>query len=194
MLSLFFFISIQAHSQNVAPVVDDIPDQTIAEGSSFTTLYLDNYVSDDATSDADIVWSYIGNNELTVSIVDRVATISAPDADWYGSETITFTALDNDATDPLTGSDNAAFTVTAVNDAPVVSDISGQTVAEGASFSTISLDDYVSDVETPDASIAWTYSGNTSLTVSITDRVATISAPNANWNGSEIITFTATDN
>ncbi len=42
--------------------------------------------------------------------------------------------------------------------------------------------------------MTWTYSGNTALTVSIdVNRVATITIPDANWNGAETITFTATD-
>ena len=33
-------------SYNSAPVVTDIPNQTKAEGTAFTTINLDNYVSD----------------------------------------------------------------------------------------------------------------------------------------------------
>ncbi|MBP1668025.1 MAG: hypothetical protein H6Q21_391, partial [Bacteroidetes bacterium] len=178
---------------NDAPVVTDIPDQTIVEGSSFTTINLDGYVSDVETPDASIVWTYSGNDGLLVSIVNRVATISAPNDNWNGSRTITFTATDNDATNPLSASDNATFTITNVNDPPVVGNIPNRTIAEGASFPTINLDLYVSDAETSDANIVWTTSGNTDLTVSIVNRVATISVPNADWNGSETITFTATD-
>ena len=125
-----------------------------------------------------------------MSIVDRVATITAPSADWNGAETITFRA-----TDPglLWDDDPATFTVTAVNDTPVVSDIPDQTIAEGSTFTTINLDGYVSDVDNLDAEMTWSYCGNTSLTVSIVDRVATITAPSADWNGAETITFRATD-
>ena len=48
------------------------------------------------------------------------------------------------------------FTVTAVNDEPVVSDIPDQTILEGGSFVTINLDDYVEDVEDADSEISWT--------------------------------------
>ena len=137
-----------------------------------------------------MTWTYSGNTSLTVSIVGRVATITAPSADWNGAETITFRATDLDANHD---EDAATFTVTAVNDTPVVSDIPDQTIAEGASFTTINLDGYVSDVDNLDAEMTWSYSGNTSLTVSIVDRVATITAPSADWNGAETITFRATD-
>lgn len=89
--------------------------------------------------------------------------------------------------------DPATFTVTAVNDAPVVSDIPDQTITEGQSFAIINLDDYVSDVDNADNELIWSYTGNTELIVTIVDRTAMVSAPNAQWTGSETITFRATD-
>jgi uncharacterized repeat protein (TIGR02543 family) len=175
---------------NSAPVVTDIPNQTIAEGAAFTTINLDNYVSDADNIDAQITWTYSGNTSLAVSIVSRVATITIPGTNWNGAEAITFRATDPSG---LYSEDAAAFTVTAVNDAPVVSDIPNQTIAEGATFTTINLDDYVSDVDNIDADLTWTYSGNTALTVSIVSRIATITIPGSDWNGAEAITFRATD-
>ena len=133
-----------------------------------------------------MTWTYAGNSELTVSLdASRIATITIPTADWNGTETITFTA-----TDPglLSDSDPATFTVTAVNDGPVVSDIPDQTIAEGGSFTTITLDNYVTDVDNLDSEINWSYSGNTELSVAITDRVATLTIPSSTWTGTETIT------
>ena len=175
---------------NDPPVVGNIPDQSVPEGSSFTPINLDNYVHDVDNADSEITWTYSGNTELQVSIVNRIATITIPSAAWYGSETITFTATDPGA---LSDSDDATFTVSAVNDPPVVGDIPDQTIAEGSSFDPISLDDYVEDNEDPDSDIIWTFSGNSALIVSIVNRIATITTPDEDWNGSETITFTATD-
>ncbi|MBN2481446.1 MAG: cadherin-like domain-containing protein [Bacteroidales bacterium] len=107
---------------NDPPVVSDIPDQTVAEGESFTTITLDNYVTDPDHTDAEMVWTYAGNVQLTVNINNRIATITIPAGEWYGSETITFTA-----TDPPGGydSDPAMFTVTA---APVLGNIEPVTI------------------------------------------------------------------
>jgi uncharacterized repeat protein (TIGR01451 family) len=113
-----------------------------------------------------------------------------PEANWSGSDSFTYKANDTQA-DSNTA--NVAFTVTAVNDAPVVTDIPDQTIADGASFATLSLDGYVSDVDNTDAEMTWLSSGNTALSVSILNRVATITIPNADWNGSETITFRAAD-
>jgi hypothetical protein len=65
-----------------APIVSGIPDQTIVEGSSFATIVLDDYVTDADNAVTEITWTYSGDDELIVTIIDRVATITAPGADW----------------------------------------------------------------------------------------------------------------
>ena len=109
------------------PVVSGIPDQTIPEGTSFTTINLDDYVTDADNTDDELTWSYSGNASLTVSIVDRVATITVPDADWNGTEVITFRA-----TDPSIhwGEDAANFEVSGVNDGPVLDPIGPKATVE----------------------------------------------------------------
>jgi hypothetical protein len=79
---------------NDAPVVSDIPDQTIDEGKSFANIKLDDYVTDPDDTDAYIAWSVTGNVNINVNIVDRVAMISAKDPGWGGSEIINFIAKD----------------------------------------------------------------------------------------------------
>ncbi len=176
--------------ENQPPVITDIPDQTIAEGLTFATITLDNFVSDPDNTDAEMTWTATGQSALTVTITDRIATITIPNINWYGTETVTFRATDPGA---LYDEDSAVFTVTAVNDPPVVTDIPDQMIAEGSTFATINLDDYVTDVDNTDAQMTWTYSGNSELTVSIVARVATITIPSLDWNGAETITFKATD-
>jgi hypothetical protein len=41
---------------NDPPVVTDIPNQSIGEGSTFTTITLDDYVSDPDNTDAEMTW------------------------------------------------------------------------------------------------------------------------------------------
>ncbi len=266
------------------PLISDIPDQTIAEGDTFVQIALDNYVTDPDSPDEDLVWTYSGNSQLSVSIdVNRQATIAIPHPDWNGSETVTFRVTDPTG---LFDTDDAAFTVTPVNDPPqitstpitgatqgapytyavtavdldtldvltfslltapaflnidaqtglitgtpavsdtgshsvsinvqdqagagdtqnytltvlfsnlppVVSNIPDQTIPEGDQFTSISLDDYVADPESPDEDIIWSFSGNNELTVQINQsRIATIAAPHPDWFGSEEVIFTALD-
>jgi VCBS repeat-containing protein len=114
-----------------------------------------------------------------------------PNADFNGLDSFTYIASDGSAT---SNAATVTITVSPVNDVPVIGDIPDQTIDEDGSFAAISLDDYVTDVETVDAAMTWSYSGNSSLSVFIdpTTHVATIGAP-ADWNGAETITFTATD-
>lgn len=57
---------------------------------------------------------------------------------------------------------------------------------------TINLNNVFEDVETNDANLIYSYSGNSGIGVSITNGVATISSSNG-WTGAEAITFTAED-
>lgn len=76
---------------------------------------------------------------------------------------------------------------------PAVSDIPDQTIWVGESFTPIHLDDYVTDGDHPDSAITWTCTGQVNLICNInSNRVATITYPTG-WNGSETITFKATD-
>jgi hypothetical protein len=174
---------------NDPPVVDGIPGQVIVEGQQFSQINLDNFVTDPDHLDDSIQWRVSGSSAITVSIVDRIANLTV-DPDWHGSETIVFKAED-----PLgaSDSDTAVFQATPVNDPPVVTAIPDESTAEGSSFTTLSLDEYVNDVDDSDVSITWTVSGGSNLQVSITDRVATISAVDPDWNGQEVLVFTATD-
>lgn len=175
---------------NESPVVSQIPGQTINEGESFTNIPLDNYVTDPDNPDNQISWVANGASNLQVTITNRVATITPKDAEWNGSETLTFVATDPGG---LSDDSQATFTVQAVNDEPIVSQIPDQTIQEGAVFNSISLDNYVTDADNADSEITWTATGQSQLTVTITNRVATIQTPNADWFGSETVTFKATD-
>jgi len=147
-------------------------------------------VSDADDADSIITWSTLGLSNLTVDITDRVATISVNDPEWNGSETITFIAEDPLG---LKDGDAAGFRVTLVNDLPVVADIPDQTIAEGQRFSLISLDDFVADIDDPDSAITWTVHGDDNVTVNVDNRVAAITADDAEWNGINTLVFTATD-
>jgi hypothetical protein len=100
---------LMSNSSNIEPVVSDIPNQSVNEGGSFTTIELDNFVTDIDNDDTEITWSYYGNEELLVEIDNnRIATITIPNEDWNGSETITFIATDLDG---ATNSNDVIFSV-----------------------------------------------------------------------------------
>lgn len=79
------------------------------------------------------------------------------------------------------------------NSAPSVMGIPGESIVEGHKFAPIKLDKWVTDEDQVEM-IKWSVSGNKQLKVSISpERIATIEIPNQYWNGSEDITFIATD-
>ncbi|MCK5526256.1 MAG: lamin tail domain-containing protein, partial [Candidatus Latescibacteria bacterium] len=81
-----------------------------------------------------------------------------------------------------------------VNLPPVVADIPDQIIAYGERFVPFDLNDYVSDAETPDAGIRWTCSGQGHVSVEIgDDHIVRLRTVPADWIGSEVITFSATD-
>jgi hypothetical protein len=177
-------------AENDMPLVSDIPNQTVAFGESFASINLDNYVTDPDDHDSVMIWTHWGESELLVDITDQVATITAPNPGWDGSENIWFKACDPGG---LCDSNEATFTVIAFNDTPVVSNVPDQIITEDDSFSLITLDDYVEDPDDHDSVMIWTHWGESELLVDITDRVATIVALDPEWNGSETIWFKACD-
>lgn len=173
-----------------APVATKIPNQTVAEGTPFTPIALDNYVSDSDNTPDQMVWSTFGQSNLIITLANRIATVAVADSEWAGSETISFVVRDpSNKRDTTT----ARFTVTAVNDNPRVSTIPSQRVQEGKPFAAITLDDYVFDPDHRDTQITWSTSPNPFFKVNITNRVATVAPADSEWAGNSQITFIAKD-
>ena len=183
--------TITVNDVNEAPVVTDIPNQTVAEGGSFATINLDDYVTDVDNTDAEMTWTYSGNIDLTVSIdASWVATIGIPSAEWSGAETITFRATDPGS---LYGENQATFTVTAVNDAPVAVDdaynvdenttltvdapgvLGNDSDPDGDALTAVLVDDVSNGTLTLNADGSFTYT------------------PDADFNGTDNFTYKAND-
>ncbi len=106
-----------------APVVYDIPDDTIYEGQPNITINLNNYVFDPQEADDDITWSYLPSYSpnFDISIVNGVATISLDNPNWSGNETFTFKAEDSgNGSTPLYDTDEVTIYSMSVNDIPVI--------------------------------------------------------------------------
>jgi hypothetical protein len=175
---------------NNPPDIDDIPDQSIFEGSSFIPINLDEYVTDPEQKDNELLWTSSQTTNLTVTIIDRVASISITNPEWNGSETVTFTVTDAEG---LTDQDDVKFTVQALNDPPIISDIPDHIIAEGNDFIPIILDDYVYDPDNLDNELIWTVSPTTNLAVTINNRVAYAEINDPEWYGNETVSFSVMD-
>jgi hypothetical protein len=176
-------------------VVSTIPNQSILEGSLFNTFDLDAYVVDYEYADSELDWTFSGNSQLGVAIdpITHIATITIPTLNWYGSENITFTA-----TSPNTDSDAATvtFTVQNVNDAPLLTDIGGQSTNEDVARTGLAV--VFTDVDPADTHTISVISSHPSVTVANLSGNTSGSTyrlvPAANWNGNAQITVTVTDN
>ncbi len=90
-----------------------------------------------------------------------------------------------------TGNASINLIITSTNNPPIVTQIPSQTITAVQAFTNINLNTYGSDPDIGD-SITWSYSGNTTIVVSISNNVATLTRPKS-WTGKENITFKATD-
>ena len=173
-----------------SPNWSSIPNQTIYSNESFTDINLKNFVTDDITTVDNLVYSYENATNLAVSIVNGLASVSAIDPNWLGSETISFIATDEAS---MIGTTQVIFTVLAANEAPVVGAIPDQTINQGEEFTDISLDNYVEDDYTADVNIVWSISNSDYYTINIVDRLLQIEVKEASWFGTETIQLTASD-
>ncbi|MBE4516505.1 tandem-95 repeat protein [Vibrio parahaemolyticus] len=171
---------------NDAPVAkDDIA--TTQEDTAVTIDVLPN----DSDMDGDklsIQSASVPEAQGKVEIVDG-KLVFTPAENFHGDAEITYTLTDGALTDQAT----VNVTVNAVNDTPVVeSNLADQTLAEDFTPYTIDLNTAFSDVDNVDGELTFSVSGNSNVLVSIENGIATIS-PTADWNGSETLTFKATD-
>ena len=131
------------------------------------------------------------DRKLDYSFSDGKLTVSAPNPNWNGNETVTIVAFDPSGEKAST---QVRFVVHPVNDPPQISEIPGEKILEGKAFKTISLDKYVKDPDNKPSEMKWSVSGARMLDVQISgSRVATIKPKKAEWFGSEKITFIVRD-
>jgi L-ascorbate metabolism protein UlaG (beta-lactamase superfamily) len=174
-----------------APPVITLEDQIVPDDEIFPMLMLDSYVQDPDHSVTEITWSCSGNVELRARLFPTVRRlrVTAPSDDWRGSETLLI-----EACDPGGACDTAevVFAVLEENDPPVIA-LTDQPIFPGEAFSPITLAEHVSDVDHAVEDIAWSYSGNTELAVTITEGVLQVELPDEGWRGGETIQLEACD-
>ncbi|EGR3110333.1 RTX toxin [Vibrio parahaemolyticus] len=179
-------VSVDVTPVNDAPVAkDDIA--TTQEDTAVTIDVLPN----DSDVDGDklsIESASVPKEQGTVEEVNG-KLVFTPAENFNGDAEITYTVTDGALTDQAT----VKVTVNAVNDTPVVeSNIADQAFAEDFTPYTIDLNTAFSDVDNVDGELTFSVSGNSNIQVAIVNGIATIT-PTADWNGSETLTFTATD-
>ncbi|MBE3760865.1 tandem-95 repeat protein [Vibrio parahaemolyticus] len=188
-------VTVTVNPVNDAPTIKVDAVESITEDAVSTdTVVATLTVRDTDTPEDQLTVSLENNsNGYFVLVGNEVkltqAGVDAVNNDELNLKDLTISASVSDGVNP-TASDSDSLIVNRVNDAPTVENaIADQVLSEDFASYTIDLNDAFKD---SDSALNFSVSGNSNVLVSIENGIATIS-PTADWNGSETLTFTATD-
>ncbi|OQS82661.1 RTX toxin, partial [Vibrio parahaemolyticus] len=188
-------VAVTVNPVNDAPTIKVDAVESITEDAVSTdTVVATLTVRDTETSEDQLTVSLENNsNGYFVLVGNEVKLtqvgVDAVNNDELNLKDLTISASVSDGVNP-TASDSDSLIVNRVNDEPTVENaIADQVLSEDFDAYTIDLNEVFKDT---DSSLEFSASGNNSIQISIVSGVATIS-PTADWNGSEALTFTATD-
>ncbi|EOW3976860.1 tandem-95 repeat protein [Vibrio parahaemolyticus] len=188
-------VTVTVNPVNDAPTIKVDAVESITEDAVSTdTVVATLTVRDTDTPEDQLTVSLENNsNGYFVLVGNEVkltqAGVDAVNNDEFNLKDLTISASVSDGVNP-TASDSDSLIVNRVNDAPTVENaIADQELSEDFATYTIDLNDAFKE---RDSALNFSVSGNSNVLVSIEDGIATIS-PTADWNGSETLTFTATD-
>ncbi|HCE4998968.1 TPA: tandem-95 repeat protein, partial [Vibrio parahaemolyticus] len=188
-------VTVTVNPVNDAPTIKVDAVESITEDAVSTdTVVATLTVRDTDTPEDQLTVSLENNsNGYFVLVGNEVkltqAGVDAVNNDELNLKDLTISASVSDGVNP-TASDSDSLIVNRVNDAPTVENaIADQELSEDFATYTIDLNDAFKD---SDSALNFSVSGNSNVLVSIENGIATIS-PTADWNGSETLTFTATD-
>ncbi len=185
------------------PTISDVANQTTNEDTTLTGVAV---VIADAESALSCASALSATSSNTSVIADAAITFAgtapnctasfAPVADANGTATITLTVTDG----ALTAQDTLSLTVTAINDAPTISNVADQTTNEDTTLTGVAV--VIADTETA-LSCASALSATSSNTGLIADAAITFTgtapnctasfAPVADANGTATITLSVSD-
>ncbi|WMO21666.1 tandem-95 repeat protein [Vibrio parahaemolyticus] len=188
-------VTVTVNPVNDAPTIKVDAVESITEDAVSTdTVVATLEVADTDTPEDQLTVSLENNsNGYFVLVGDEVkltqAGVDAVNNDELNLKDLTISASVSDGVNP-TANDSDSLVVNRVNDAPTVENaIADQELSEDFDVYTIDLNEVFKD---SDSALNFSVFGNSNVLVSIENGIATIS-PTADWNGSETLTFTATD-
>ncbi|KIU85762.1 RTX toxin [Vibrio parahaemolyticus] len=188
-------VAVTVNPVNDAPTIKVDAVESITEDAVSTdTVVATLTVRDTDTPEDQLTVSLENNSNGYFVLVGNEVKLTQVGADAVNNDELnlkdlTISASVSDGVNP-TASDSDSLIVNRVNDAPTVENaIADQELSEDFATYTIDLNDAFKD---SDSALNFSVSGNSNVLVSIENGIATIS-PTADWNGSETLTFTATD-
>ena len=128
--------------RNEEPLIGNIAEQTINEDTILESFSIT--VSDAETADCELNITFVSSNESLISsnnisytcLTNAYYLTITPTSNIAGMAYISITVTDEGG---LTASNILAITVSEINDAPLISSISGQTTSEDTSINTINF-------------------------------------------------------
>jgi len=153
-------------------------------------LTLSDIVEDDFTQSDDISWDVEDSEHFSASIKDDQLIVEAKDETVQATDTITITATDNERN--TTSKQVVVSNIPKENKAPQISAIPEQTT-ESMVFLPINLNKYVTDDYTQPNDIIWTAEKSMKVSVTIINNACFAQMADNSWTGTEMLTFTATD-
>ncbi len=186
-------VTVNLNKKNNPPLLLDLPDVSIVEGTTKTYADLDEYVSDESP-DSELSWSVSGAQHVTITIdTNHVATISAP-MGWSGTESVVFTVTDPQG---LSSSDTVTITVVQTNTPPSISGMPDiETTEDTPVHDAFYLPAYATDRETSSDRLSYSIDSVTNSNacgVSIGSDKKVDVEPQPNWHGECIVTVRVSD-
>lgn len=170
--------------ENCEPNVTLVPSIFLDEGTTGNTIDLGLFFSD--FNNDTLVFSSEGAQNISVSIANAAAIINSP-TNFNGTNKVNFSAFDGKNT---TKSNEVTITVIPVNDAPQITAIPDQTVAQGTPFT---LQVQAADVENDPLFFNLTVNATISLTINQSGFISGFTPSNDDRNKAFLIDVTADD-
>lgn len=184
------WIDVRVNAVNDPPVVLNLPEETMPQ-DSVIVVDLSQRADDVDDSNASLSWEFSNYFHLNLSYdnTSKQLTITSG-TDWSGFEYILARVKDPAG---ASSTDTLLVRVTATSFPPEILNFPEVQFDEDGS-AVVSLNDYVSDKDTPDENLFWQATGNTHTIISIdhNQNIAEFKAE-ANWFGSEQIKMTVSD-
>ena len=169
-------------------LLKQIGDLTITNDGRIYQISLSDFMIDPNSPPPGLKWEISGNEHVKVDLdTDKHLASLSYEGRWFGSEEITFTAIDPQ------GNRASSTAFVTVKSPPRIKEIPDITFIIGERRY-IDLNRYVIDYDDPDLKgIKWSFSGAGNIAVNLTPDNKAYLSPNDGWTGQERLTFTATD-
>ncbi len=150
-------VTLAVAAENDPPVIQKLPLVEFNEDNVFkypiAALY--EFVDDPDTPDEKLEVKLTGGDNVKITS-DATNAVMTPKVNWFGIDTLSLEVSDGESTDKA----DMYVIVHPINDVPEINELPGQLVLNTDSTIIIMLWNYVSDVETPDNKLKYSFTSS----------------------------------